>query len=181
MAHNRYENACQKSQRIHQNIQYFSDNPLLRIVRINGVNYLYNLFDNIIKINRTPYNIQWKGKHPIIIDNDKSRIDILPSIGKLAEIAITSYLVCLIREKRIEQIHFFLVQYATESCPIPKSLGDVIKLLADIQKKQLVSYFEKLKLLKNRNFYEVVNLSKRRKAIKNCWVFNIKSDSYYRS
>jgi len=36
-------------------------------------------------------------------------------------------------------------------------------------------------LLKDRNFYEVVDFSKRKKAIKNCWIFNIKSDSYYRS
>ena len=31
---------------------------LSRIVKINGVNYLYNSFDNIIEINETPYNIQ---------------------------------------------------------------------------------------------------------------------------
>jgi len=58
MAHDRYENTCQKSQRTHQNTQWFSDNPLSRIVRINEVDYPYNLFNNIIKINRTLYNIQ---------------------------------------------------------------------------------------------------------------------------
>jgi len=36
-------------------------------------------------------------------------------------------------------------------------------------------------LLKDRNVYKVVNLSKRWKVIKNCWVFKIKSDSHYRS
>ena len=38
-----------------------------------------------------------------------------------------------------------------------------------------------MKSLKNRNIYEVVDLPKRRKVIKNCWVFNIKSDGHYRS
>jgi len=38
-----------------------------------------------------------------------------------------------------------------------------------------------LKSLKNRNVYEVVDLPKGRKTIKNHWVFDIKSDSYYRS
>jgi len=62
-----------------------------------------------------------------------------------------------------------------------KNLGDVTRLPADIQKKWLKSCLEKLKLLKNRKFYEVVDLSKRRKVIKNCWIFNIKSNSHYRS
>jgi len=36
-------------------------------------------------------------------------------------------------------------------------------------------------LLKNRDIYEIVDLSKERKVIKNCWVFNIKPDGCYRS
>ena len=36
-------------------------------------------------------------------------------------------------------------------------------------------------MLKDRNVYKVVDLHKKRKAIKNCWVFNIKFDGYYRS
>jgi len=42
--------------------------------------------------------------------------------------------------------------------PIPKNLGDITKLLANIQKKWLEFYLEKLKLLKDRNIYEVLNL-----------------------
>jgi len=34
-------------------------------------------------------------------------------------------------------------------------------------------------LLKNRDVYEIVDLSKKRKAVKNCWVFNIKPDGHY--
>jgi len=59
----------------------------------------------------------------------------LPPIGKSAEPAITSYLECLTRKEIIEKIHFLLAQYATEFCPNSKNLGDVTRLLADIQKK----------------------------------------------
>ena len=104
-------------------------------MRINGVDYPYNLSDNIIEINRTLYNIQWEGKHPIIVDNNGSRIDTLPSTGESAEPVITSYLVYLVREEGVKQIHFLLAQCVTESCLVPKSLGDVTRLLADIQKK----------------------------------------------
>jgi len=38
-----------------------------------------------------------------------------------------------------------------------------------------------LKLLKDKNFYEVMNPSKKLKEIKNCWELNIKSDGCYRS
>ena len=58
-----------------------------------------------------------------------------PSISKSAEPAITSYLTYLAREREIEQIYFFLVQCATESCPISKSLGNTTRLPVDIQKK----------------------------------------------
>jgi len=54
-------------------------------------------------------------------------------------------------------------------------------LLANIQKKWLESCFEKLKSLKDRNVYKVVDLSKRWKVIKNHWVFNIKFNGHYRS
>ena len=100
----------------------------------------------------------------------------LPPIGELAKLVITSYLACLAREGEVEQICFFLAQCVIESCPIPKNLGDVTRLLADIQKKWLKSCLEKLKLLKDRNIYE-----EKRKAIKNQWVFNIKSNDRYRS
>ena len=107
-------------------------------------------------------------------------MDTPPLIGKLAELAITSYLACLAREEKIEQIHFLLAQCATQSCPIPKNLRNVTRLPADIQKKWLKSCLEKLKLLKDRNVYEVVNLSKEIKAIKNHQVFNIKSNGHYK-
>ena len=51
--------------------------------------------------------------------------------------------------------------------PIPKNLGDITKLLANIQKKWLEFYLEKLKLLKDRNVYEVLNFFQKYKLIKN--------------
>jgi len=117
-------------------------------------------------INEIPYNIQWEDKHPIIFDNNESRIDTLPLVDEIAEPAIISYLAYLVRKGGVDQIHFILAQCAVESCPISKILGDVTKLLADIQKKWLKSCLEGLNLLKNRNIYEVENLSKKRKVIK---------------
>jgi len=36
-------------------------------------------------------------------------------------------------------------------------------------------------LLKDRDVYEIEDFPKKRKAVKNCWVFNIKPDGYYQS
>jgi len=58
-----------------------------------------------------------------------------PPIGKSAKSAMTSYLTYLARERKVEQIYFLLAQYATESCPISKRLGNITRLPADIQKK----------------------------------------------
>ena len=85
-----------------------------------------------------------------------------------AELAITSYLAHLARKERVEQICFLLAQHTAESFPISKSLEDATRLPADIQKKWLKSCLKKLKLLKDRYIYEVVDLPKGRKAMKNC-------------
>jgi len=57
----------------------------------------------------------------------------------------------------------------------------IAKLPADSKKKWLESCLEKLKSLKNRDVYEIVDLPKGRKAVKNRWVFNIKPDGHYQS
>ena len=106
--------------------------------------------------------------YTIIIDKNRSRIDTLSSTDKSAKIAITSYLVHLTREEVVEQICFLLIQHIAESCTISKSFGDIIRLLANIQNKWLESCLEKLKLLKDRNIYKVVDFFKERKVIKNC-------------
>ena len=99
----------------------------------------------------------------------------------MAEPAITSYLVYLVKEGGVEQIYFFLAQHAAKSCPVLKNLVDFTKLQVDIQKKWFESCLEELKLLKDKNVYKVVDLPKKWKVIKNCWVFNNKSDDCYRS
>ena len=104
-----------------------------RIIRIKGVDYPYNSHCNIIKIN-TP-----------------------SPIGKLAELAIVSYLVYLTRVSKVEQICFILAQHAAKAYPIPKNLRDVTELPAHIQKKWLKFYHEKLK---DGNVHEVVDSSK---------------------
>ena len=95
-----------------------------------------------------PYNIQWKGQHPIIVDNNEDRINTPHSIGESAELAITSYLVFLTRGGKVEKTYFLIVQHAVESCPIPINLRDITKLPANIQKKWLKFCLKILKLLK---------------------------------
>ena len=50
-----------------------------------------------------------------------------------------------------QKVYFLLAQHVEESCLIPKNLRDITKLLFNIQKKWLKSYFEELKLLKDKN------------------------------
>ena len=96
-----HESTCQKSWRIHNNKHQFSDNLLSRMIRINGVDYPYNLFNNIVEINGILDNIQWEGQCPIIVDNE-SRIDTLSSADESDELAIISYLACFGRKGRVE-------------------------------------------------------------------------------
>jgi len=70
---------------------------------------------------------------------------------------------------------------ATETHVLPKTFKDVAKLPADSKKRWLESCLEELKSLKDRDVYKIVDLSKERKVVKNCWVFDIKPDGRYRS
>jgi len=108
-------------------------------------------------------------------------MDAIPPADKSATTAITNHMVCLAREGAAEYIHFLLVLRATETHVLPKTFKNVAKLPADSKKRWLESCLEELKSLKDRDVYEIVDLPKRRKAVKNCWVFNIKPDGRYRS
>jgi len=90
-------------------------------------------------------------------------------------------MVRLARKGRAEHIHFLLALRATETHVLPKTFKDVAKLPADSKKRWLESCLEELRSLKDRDVYEIVDLPKGRKAVKNCWVFNIKPDGHYRS
>jgi len=76
-------------------------------------------------------------------------------------------MVYLAREGGAEHIHFLLALRATETHVLLKTFKDVTKLPADSKKRWLESYHEELKSLKDRDIYEIVNLPKRRKVVKN--------------
>jgi len=88
-------------------------------------------------------------------------------------------MVCLAREGRTEHICFLLVLRATKTHILPKTFKDVAKLLVNSKKRWLESCLEELKSLKDKDVYEIVDLPKRRKVVKNRWVFNIKPDGCY--
>jgi len=106
-------------------------------------------------------------------------MDAPPPAGESATTAITNHIVRLAREEGTEHIRFLLALRATETHVLPETFKDIVKLLADSKKRWLESCLEKLKSFKNRDVYEIVDLSKGRKAVKNCWVFNIKPDGHY--
>ena len=93
--------------RIYQNIYRFSDNLLLKMIRLNKVEYLYN---KTTEINVISYNIQQKGQCPIIVSRNRSRIDDPPfaSDSESAKIAITGYLIYSARKEILKQIFLLL-------------------------------------------------------------------------
>jgi len=95
-------------------------------------------------------------------------MDALPLVGKSAIIAITNYMVHFTKEEEAEHICFLLVLRATETYSLSKTFKDITKLQANSKKRWLESYLKELKLLKDRDIYEIMDLSKRRKAVKNC-------------
>jgi len=168
--------ACRILENAHRYIQAQPET-----IPIGGVYYLYSQWDNTIEINGICYEVDWVGQQPIIIDIEGNRIDAPPLVGESAITAITNHMVHLTREGRAEHIHFLLVLRATETHVLPKTFKDVIKLPADSKKRWLESCLEKLKSLKDRDVYEIVDLPKGRKVVKNCWVFNIKPNGCYQS
>jgi len=156
MAHRMLENAC-------RHIQAQSET-----ISIGGVYYPYSQWDNTVEINGIHYEVDWIGQQPIIIDIERNRMDAPPPAGESATTAITNHMVCLAREGRAEHIHFLLALRATETYVLPKTFKDVTKLPADSKKRWLESCLEELKLLKDKDVYEIVDLSKRRKVVKNC-------------
>jgi len=77
-------------------------------------------------------------------------------------------MVHLAKEEEAEHIHFLLALRTTEIHVLPKTFKDVAKLPADSKKRWLESCLKELKSLKDRDVYEIVDLSKGRKAVKNC-------------
>jgi len=94
-------------------------------------------------------------------------MDAPPPAGKSATTAITNHMVRLAREGGAEHICFLLALRTTETHVLPKTFKDVAKLPADSKKRWLESCLEELKSLKDRDVYEIVDLPKRRKVVKN--------------
>jgi len=95
-------------------------------------------------------------------------MDAPPPAGESATTAITNHIVCLARKGEAEHIYFLLALRATKTHFLPKTFKDVTKLQADFKKRWLESCLEELKLLKDKDVYEIVDLPKGRKAVKNC-------------
>jgi len=167
IVHRMLENAC----------RHIQAQP--KTIPIGGVYYSYSQWDNTIEINGIHYEVDWVGQQSIIIDIEGNRMNTLPLAGKSAITAITNHMVYLAREGRAEHIYFLLALRATETHVLPKTFKDVTKLPADSKKRWLESCLEELKSLKDRDIYEIVDLPKGRKVVKNCWMFNIKPDGCY--
>ena len=71
------------------------------MIRINGVDYPYNLFNDIVEINGILYNIQWEGQYSIVVNNG-SIIDTLSFADESDKLAIISYLTCFTKKGRVE-------------------------------------------------------------------------------
>jgi len=136
-------------------------------IPIGGVYYPYSQWNNTVEINGIRYEVDWIGQRPIIIDIEGNRMDAPPPAGKSATTAITNHMVRLAREGGAEHIRFLLAFRATETQSLPKTFKDVAKLQADSKKRWLEFCLEELKSLKDRDVYEIVDLPKGRKAVKN--------------
>ena len=127
-------------------------------IPIGGVYYPYSQWNNTVEINGICYEVDWVGQQPIIIDIKGNRMDAPPPAGESATTAITNHMVRLAREEGAEHICFLLAFRATETHVLPKTFKDVAKLPADSKKRWLESCLKELKSLKDRDFYEIVNL-----------------------
>ena len=133
---------------------------------------------------RRPGNVYGKRRNPVDILRNQQRVpsptftptNLAPPQDSSEEEAELSKLV---REGGVGLVNFLVNQKA--SGIIPVQYKDVLKLLPDERKSWLDSMLEELKALKDRNVYELVDLPKGRKAIKNRWVYTIKPDSRKRS
>jgi len=135
-------------------------------VPIAGVYYPFNQVDNTVNINGTHYEVEWVGQQPILIDIEGNRMDVPPPAGESATTAITNHMVCLAREGGVEHIRFLLALRVAET-HLPKTFKNVANLPADSKKRWLESCLEELKSLKDKDVYDVVDLPKGRRAVKN--------------
>jgi hypothetical protein len=80
----------------------------------------------------------------------------------------------------------FLLQKAIEDTPknpVPRewSFRDIMRLPKEEQEEWKAACREELEMLKKRQVFEITDLPKGRKTIKNRWVFDVKSDGRKRA
>ena len=95
------------------------------------------------------------------------------------------------QEGGVDLIHFLLAKAvsptdATQILPSPNSVRewqfrDILKFPKEIQEEWKTACRKELEALRRRNVFEVTDLPKGRKIIKNRWVFDIKSDEIGRA
>jgi len=87
----------------------------------------------------------------------------------------------LVKEGGVDFLNFLLAQRTTTSNFIPVQFKDLQKLDTVTRKKWMDACLEELGALHQRDVYELVDLPKNRRAIRNRWVFNQKADGRYRA
>jgi hypothetical protein len=85
----------------------------------------------------------------------------------------------LLREGGVK-LNNFLFKLANK-IQTPVQFRDLNQLPAEMRKKWIDACLEELKALQKRGVYELVDLPKGRRTIKNRWVFNEKSDGRLRA
>ncbi|KAJ3552813.1 hypothetical protein NP233_g12787 [Leucocoprinus birnbaumii] len=86
-----------------------------------------------------------------------------------------------VKEGGVQFIDFLLAQRTAFSTTIPVTWKDLLKLPKNDREKWMNACLDELNSLRERGVYELVDLPPGRRAIKNRWVFNLKSDGRYRS
>jgi len=85
---------------------------------------------------------------------------------------------CLVREGGVEFLAFLLNKAVPMASDQPVSYKDIARLPSQLQERWKKACQEELEALHKRKVFELADLPKGHKAIKNCWVFMTKSDGH---
>ena len=68
------------------------------------------------------------------------------------------------------------VNLSAANIEVPIQFHDIMRLPKEQQQEWKITYHEELDALKKRQVYDIVNLPKGHKPIKNRWVFSVKTN-----
>ena len=88
------------------------------------------------------------------------------------------WLNCLVREGGVEFITFLLNKAVPMALYQPVFYKDIARLPSQLWEQWKKACQKELEALHKRKVFELANLPKGHKAIKNCWIFTIKSDGH---